>query len=238
MPDDASVGDIDGDAERIHAGPRAAREAHAELVLFPGAERSRVIVRALRPLRRWGRAPAYALAVSLALAGCGDALQDRPIPHSTLETLLIAPYPVYWLGYSFHGLVLREATHDPSGAFNLQYGDCKQGGQGTCVPPLHVTTSPDNSFLPGGPAASVATTIRGVTGRLAQGGRTVFIATAGVVVGIYALDPGVAAAAAQAMVPVNEIGAPGAPLPAALPDTGFAETPTPAQMASPVSPPR
>jgi hypothetical protein len=197
-----------------------------------------MIGRALGCVRGGAGAAACVLGLALALAGCGDTLQDRPISHNTLETLLVAPYPVYWLGQSFHGLRLSEATHDPSGAFSVQYGDCKQGGQGTCLPPLRVVTSPDNSFLPGNPATPEATPIRGVTGLLARGGRTIVLATGGVVVGIYALDPRLAAAAAQTMVPINDTGAPGARLPAALPDTGFAERPLPAQMASPLAPPR
>jgi hypothetical protein len=176
------------------------------------------------------------LGVALALAGCGDTLQTQPIPHNTLETLLVAPYPVYWLGHSFRGLALTEASHDPSGAFGVQYGTCKQGGQGTCVPPLRVITSPDNSFLPGGSAARTVATIRGVRGLLTPDRRTVVIAAGGVVVGIYALDARIAAAAAEAIVPINDIGSPGAPLPAALPDTGFGESPLPAQMASPLAP--
>ena len=36
------------------------------------------------------------------------------------------------------------------------------------------------------------------------------------------------------MVPINEIGAPQARLPARLPDTGFAEKPLPAQMPPPL----
>ncbi|TMM19195.1 MAG: hypothetical protein E6F96_03410 [Actinobacteria bacterium] len=193
-----------------------------------------MIGRALGSLRGRAVGGACALCLALAPAGCGDTLQDRPISHSTLETLLLAPYPVYWLGQSFRRLALTEATHDPSGAFSVQYGDCKQGGQGTCVPPLRVVTSPDNSFLPGSPATRRATPIRGVTGLLTRGGRTIVIATAGVVVGIYALDRPLAAAAAQAMVPINDSGVPGARLPAALPDTGFAAQPLPAQMAPPL----
>ncbi len=190
------------------------------------------------PVRGAAGATACALGLALALAGCGDTLQDQPISHNTLETLVMAPYPVYWVGQSFRGRRLTEATLDPSGAFSVQYGDCKQGGQGTCLRPLRVVTSPDNSFLPVGPATPEPTPIRGVTGLLTRGGRTIVLATAGVVVGIYALDPRLAAAAAQTMVPINDAGSPGARLPAALPDTGFAETPLPAQMASPLARPR
>jgi hypothetical protein len=196
-----------------------------------------MIGRTLGSVRGAARALACLLPLALAPAGCGDTLQDRPISHSTLETVLLAPYPVYWLGYSFHGLQLREATHDPGGAFSIRYGDCKEGGQGTCVSRLRVITSPDNSFLPGGHADARVMPIRGVAARLARGGRTLLIATGGVVVGIYALDPKLAAAAAQTTVPINDTGAPGARLPAALPDTGFAETPLPSQMASPLAPP-
>ena len=89
-------------------------------------------------------------ACALALSSCGDTLQDRPVPHNSLESMIVAPYPVYWLGRSFEGLRITEATHDPSGAFTVQYGDCITGGQYTCVPPLRVVTS----YLPPPPPAS------------------------------------------------------------------------------------
>jgi hypothetical protein len=173
-------------------------------------------------------------AAALALAACGNTLQDRPIPHNTLETLLVAPYPVYWLGRSFKHMAITEAAHDPGGAFAVQYGDCVEGGQSTCVPALRVVTSPDNSFLAGGDAPRHSARLRGVGAVVLQGGATIEIPTAGVVVGIYADSSALAAAAARTIVPINEAGAPGAPLPAALPDTGFGSTPLPSQIPSPL----
>jgi hypothetical protein len=185
---------------------------------------------------RRGAQPLAALAAlcTIALASCGNAVQDKPIPHNILESMLLAPYPVYWLGGSFEGHAITEATHDPGGAFSIQYGDCLEGGQGTCVAPVRVVTSPDNSFLPRGSAPSRTTRVRGVAAVVAQGGTTLEIPTAGVVVDIYATNPRLAAAAAQTIVPLNGVGAPQAMLPARLPDTGFAETPLPGQMPSPL----
>ena len=172
---------------------------------------------------------------ALALGACGDTLQSHPIPHNTLETLLVAPYPVYWLGRSFQGMQISEASHDPGGAFTVQYGNCVEGGQSTCVPPLRIVTSPDNSFVPGGDAPRRSARLRGVSVVVAQGGRTIEIPTAGVVVGVYAADSArLAAAAARAVVAINEAGAPQAPLPARLPDTGFGSTPLPSQTPSPL----
>jgi hypothetical protein len=171
---------------------------------------------------------------ALALGACGDTLQDRPIAHNTLEMLVVAPYPVYWLGRSFEGLAISEAKHDPSGAFSVQYGDCVEGGQSTCVPALRVVSSPDNSFVPGGDAAQRPARVRGVAAVLAQGGRTIEIPTAGVVVGVYADSPRLAAAAAQTIVPINQAGAPGEALPARQPDSGFGSTPLPSQLPSPL----
>jgi hypothetical protein len=171
---------------------------------------------------------------AIALGGCGNTLQDSPIPHNTLEALLVAPYPVYWLGGSFQGKAVTEAVDDPGGAFTVGYGDCVEGGQSTCVPPLRVVTSPDNSFLPGGSSPQRSSAVRGVTAVIAQAGRTIEIPTAGVVVGIYALNSRLAAAAAATAVPINEIGVPGAPLPARLPDTRFSTSPLPSQMPSPL----
>jgi hypothetical protein len=189
-----------------------------------------------RGLRRAG-APRRALAVAiglctLALGACGDTLQDQPIPHNTLESLLIAPYPVYWLGRYFRRLAITEVAHDPSGAYSVQYGDCVEGGQGTCVPVLRVVTSPDNSFVPGGSAPRRMVPVRGLAAVFAQQGRTIEIPTAGVVVGIYAVNAHLARAASETIVPINAVGVPGAQLPAPLPDTGFAEKPLPVQIPS------
>jgi hypothetical protein len=172
--------------------------------------------------------------LTFALGGCGDSLQDRSIAHNTLETLLVAPYPVYWAGRSFRGLDITEATHDPSGAFSVQYGDCVEGGQSTCVPALRVVTSPDNSFVPGGSTPQRAASVRGVGTVVAQHGRTIEIPTGGVIVSVYADTPHLATTAAESVVPINEPGTPGGQLPARLRDTGFGSTPLPSQVPSPL----
>jgi hypothetical protein len=175
-----------------------------------------------------------ALAGVVALAGCGDTLQDQPVAHNTLESLIVAPYPVYWLGGSFQHMQITESTHDPGGAFTVQYGDCVEGGESTCVPPLRVVTSPDNSFVAGGSTPQRQAPVRGVQAVFAQRGHTIELATGSVVIGIYADNATLAAAAAQTLAPINELGAPGEPLPARLPDTGFGSTPLPSQVPSPL----
>jgi hypothetical protein len=175
-------------------------------------------------------------ACALTLGGCGDTLQDRPIPHNALEGLILTPYPVYWLGGAFAGLKVTDAVRDPSGASYVQYGDCVEGGQSVCVAPLRVVTSPDNSFLPAA-AHSVRTRVRGVEAIVAQAGRTIEIPTGGVVVEIYARNPGLAAAAARTIVPIDVPAMPGSPLPAALPNTGFGARPLPSQVPPPYRPP-
>jgi len=179
---------------------------------------------------------AFPLAVlcALSLCSCANTLQDKPIPHNLLEYLILAPFPVYWLGGSFHGLAISEVTHDPSDAFTVQYGNCLQGGEGNCVPPLRVITSPDNSFLPGGSSTGSATRIRGVPAELSNAGKTIVLATDGVVVDVYAESALLAAASARTLVPINAAGAPEAPLPAPLADTGFGETPLPGQVPPPL----
>ena len=173
---------------------------------------------------------------ALLLAGCGNTLQDQEISHGVLEQLIVAPYPVYWLGGSFRGLAITEGTRDPSGAFSLQYGDCIRGGQGFCISPLRIVTSPDNSFVPGGSTPSITRTVRGLPARVSESGRAIAIATAGVVVSIFANSAATAAAAAQTMVPINLAVSPGQPLPARLPDTGFGSTALPTQMPPAVRP--
>ena len=191
---------------------------------------------AATPLR--ALAALCALAVcALVLCSCGNTLQERPIPHNILEGLIAAPFPVYWLGASFEGMAVSEATVDPSGAYSLHYGTCLRGGEGTCVTPIEVVTSPNNDFLPGGSTPTRRTRIRGVDALLARAGRTIVLPTAGVVVDIYAPSARSAAAAARTVVPINEVGSPGAPLPPALPNNGFGEQPLPRQLPPPLHPP-
>jgi hypothetical protein len=171
-----------------------------------------------------------------ALSACASTTQDKPIPHNILESMIEANFPVYWLGRAFQGMQLSEAIHDPSDAWSVQYGNCLEGGEGGCVPPLRVVTSPDNSFLPGGQAPARETRVRGVRAVLAQGGRTVALATGTVVIDIYATDARTALAAALTAVPINAAGQPQAPLPAAAPDTGFGAQPLPSQVPSPLRP--
>ena len=175
-------------------------------------------------------------AAAWALAGCGDTLQGKPIPHNQLESMIVAPFPVYWAGGAFRGMQITEVSPDPGGAFTVQYGDCVQGGQGTCTPPLQIVTNPDNSFLPGGATPSARTRLRGVPAQLTQAGRTVTIPTGGVVVNVFARDARLARAAARSMVAINRPGAPGEALPAPLPDTGFGSTPLPSQRPSTARP--
>jgi predicted small secreted protein len=168
---------------------------------------------------------------AFALSGCGNTLQDQAVPHNELEALVLAPYPVFWLGAHFHGMQITEAGPDTSGAFQVTYGNCLEGGQNTCVAPLEVITSADNSFVPGeGGPGRVYASLRGVGALISDGGRAIAIPTGPVVVNVYAHTAALACAAAQTAVPINFAGAPGAPLAAPLADTGYATRPLPAQI--------
>ncbi len=202
---------------------------------------SRAVSAPRRVARRSGarRAAAVLLAVLAApgaLAGCGDTIQAKPIPHNQLEQLVVASFPVYWAGGTFRGSQITEVSPDPGGAFTVQYGNCLQGGQGTCTPPLRVVTNPDNSFLPGGEAPATTAVVRGIPARSTEAGRVITIPTGGVVVGIFARDAALARAAAEQIVAINRPGSPGETLPARLPDTGFGSTPLPSQRPSTARP--
>jgi hypothetical protein len=173
---------------------------------------------------------------ALALGACSDTLQDKPVPHNELESLMAEPYTVYWLGGTFHGFQITEASQDPGGAATIQYGDCVEGGQSTCVTPVRVVTSPNNSFVPGSQAAHRTALLRGVPAVVAEGGRAILFATGRVVVAIYAARASLALAASGSVVPINAPGSPGDALPARLPDAGFARKPLPAQVPSPPMP--
>jgi hypothetical protein len=168
---------------------------------------------------------------ALTLSACADTIQDQPISRSALEPMVLQhAYPVYWLGGEFHRLAITEAAHDPSGAYTIHYGDCTEGGQYTCVSPVSIVTSPDNSFVPGGAGDRVTVDLRGVPAKLAERGATILIPTGGVVVSIYAPGAAEAREAAQTMVPINRLGVPDQKLPLPEPNTGYASAPLASQV--------
>jgi hypothetical protein len=176
---------------------------------------------------------------ALAVGSCGDTLQDQPVGPAPLERVIVkSRFPVYWLGLRFHGLRVTNVIIDPGGAVTIRYGDCLVGGQYTCVTPLAVVSSPDNSFVPGGSAARRAVRVRGAEASSTQGGATLAISTGSVVVSVHADRPPLAMTAAMMMAPVNKVGLPLQALPAAAPDTGFDRVPLPSEIPPGASIPR
>lgn len=179
-------------------------------------------------LRHWRRPGAVAAVVgsALALAACGDTIQALPARENDLAHAASEPgFPVYWLGRNFDGMAISSLGRDPGGAYMVVYGNCVTGGQSTCVTPLEIVTSPDNSFLPGGGGPRPRVVIRGRSAALAEQGRTIELATGSVVVSIFGQTAQLARSAATLMDPINEPGMPGALLPKPLPDSHFDEVP-------------
>ncbi|MGH2912293.1 MAG: hypothetical protein ACRDJ3_07430, partial [Solirubrobacteraceae bacterium] len=134
---------------------------------------------------------------AIAVGACGDTLQDQPIAPQALEGVIVkSRFPVYWLGFEFQRMRITGVTIDPSGAVTIRYGDCLVGGQYTCVTPLTVVSSPDNSFVPGA-AAGKATSVRSAAAVSSRDGRTLALTTGSVVVSIHARDSTLASAAAE-----------------------------------------
>jgi hypothetical protein len=177
---------------------------------------------------------------ALALGSCGgNTLQDQPIGPAPLETVLVkSRFPVYWLGLRYRDMRITSVVIDPGGAVTIRYGDCVLGGQYTCVTPISIVSSPDNSFIPGRTSLTRSLALRGATASLAQGGATLAIPTGGIVVSVYARNPPLARAAAATMTPVNRVGLVGAPLPGAVPDTGSERVPLASEVPAGVSVPR
>jgi len=175
----------------------------------------------------------------IALASCGNTLQDQPIGPQSLESVLVkSRFPVYWLGLNFHGMQITSVAIDPSEAVTIRYGDCVFGGQYTCVTPVSIVTSPDNSFVPGANAVRPTVSLRGVRAHSAGGGSTLAIPTGDVVVSVFGRHPTLAREAAETMAPLNTTGLPQTPLPATLPDSGFGRVPLSIQVPAGVSVPR
>jgi hypothetical protein len=171
------------------------------------------------------------LIAGMLLSACGDTLQDQPIAAAPFESVIVkSRFPVYWVGLRFSKLQATNVTIDPGGAVTIQYGDCLIGGQYTCVTPLSIVTSPDNSFVPGGSVPTSQLRLRGVRATARRLGATIELATGGVVVSVYARNPALARAAAQTMIPLNQAVVPSTALPKPGPDTGFDRAPLASQL--------
>lgn len=178
-------------------------------------------MRILRPVRATLAALAL-LALSTVIAACGNTIQAQPISDNTLQQLVsFEKFPVYWLGASFHALQLASFGTDPGGAYTIQYGNCTVESASNCVSPLELISSPDNAFLPSAGIETTPTQVRGVSALAAQGGEVIELRTGPIVIDVRANSARLARAAAQEMVPVNEVGQPRGRLPSALRNTGY-----------------
>lgn len=193
--------------------------------------RSARAIAAGRTLARVGGLAAFVAVCAMTLGACGDTLQNEPIGSASFESVMVnSRFPVYWAGVSFRGLEASNVREDPGGAVTVDYGNCLVGGQYTCVTPLQIVTSPDNSFVPGAGPGSSTVALRGLQAFASQGGQTLQVATGPVVVSVYAHTAALARAAMQAMAPLNQPGASEAPLAPASADTGIDRLPLRSQV--------
>jgi hypothetical protein len=119
----------------------------------------------------------------------------------------------------------------------IRYGDCVLGGQYTCVTPIMIVSSPNNSFIPGAGPATESVVVRGATASVVAHGATLAIPTGEVVVSVYARDARRAREAATTMAPINKVGLPGAPLPPVVANTGYESAPLASEVPPGVSVP-
>jgi len=165
-----------------------------------------------------------ALAASVSLAACADTLQQEPLRDRDLTSSEAVHYAVYWVGRAFEGMPLSFAAPQTGGSVAITYGNCVIGGQSTCVRPLTIVTSHDNSFVPGAAYSHLRRQIRGRTAVVAMGGTTIEIPTGEVVVDVYAESPALADAAARSLEPLNRPGSPSDPLPPPGPPSGYEQS--------------
>lgn len=211
--------------ERLRS-PRSAGTLRDERLAPPRRRRRRTAVLALSAL-------GFGCAV---LAGCGNTVQGHPVSEGTLQALVaVNRMPIYWLGETFKGMSLTQVTEDYGGAYSMEYGNCAIGGQNTCVSPLQIVTSPEDSFRPGSTSHTGTIRERGRTALLLEGGDTIEIATGRVMVDIYATNSELALAASSIMVPINQPGLPGSPLPAPVPSAHSPAEPLPGQLPGGIS---
>jgi hypothetical protein len=142
------------------------------------------------------------LAGVAALAGCGPVTGG--VSHAALQRVqTVRGWQVYWVGTRFRGHPLRGITHDPGGAYEMQYGNCLTPVAG-CPAPLQIVSTPDPTFVPGSTLpATPTTTIRGVPAYIASGGLMIHVQTGDEAVTVTALRAADALAAVQAMYALN-----------------------------------
>jgi hypothetical protein len=162
--------------------------------------------------------------LALLLAGCAAAVSacgaiiDRPTDKDLNSARTVRGWQVYWLGQTFAGLPLASVYHDPSGSYQVQYGNCSAPG-GSCPAPLTVVSTPDPTFVPGAPYGRRTQLVRGVPVFSSQGGRTLHIATGAETVTVFALSARRALSAARSLYSLNNgASQPFQPLPAPQPN--------------------
>jgi hypothetical protein len=164
--------------------------------------------------RRLTRASTLVIALGL-LAGCTT---HAPPPIAPAELQLAREFPfftTYWAGPDFRGIQLTAADsprdYDATVGMRVYYGTCGKPSSilstSGCKLPLEIATVLYHPHTNEGLGARREQVIRGVPAEMFAGGSSIELYTGRLAIDVYAADPRLARAAAEALLPLNRPGA-------------------------------
>ncbi|MGI8801757.1 MAG: hypothetical protein ACR2KV_06230 [Solirubrobacteraceae bacterium] len=156
------------------------------------------------------RTVTLAAVLIIALAGCST---HPALPITSADLGLARQFDLftfYWVGTDFHGIQLTAADskreYDASVGVRAYYGNCRKSplvSTSGCRLPLEIATVLYKPHSNEGLGARQETLIRGVPAEIYNDGSSIELYTGRLAIDIYAESPGLARAAAEALVPLN-----------------------------------
>ena len=162
-------------------------------------------------LRTIAAALAAVAVIAVAVSGCGTHAPPPLSTHDINVARRFTVYSIYWVGRQFQGIPLTAADfrreYNPQLGLAVYYGDCETKvsllGSGGCTLPLEIDTvcyvQHHNAGL--GPPRNIR--IRGVPAVVFNGGKSIELYSAHVLIDVYGDTPARALAAVKRLFPLN-----------------------------------